>query len=105
MAKTNQDDAFFAGNTRVLQFALTDEDAATPSALDLSGCTVRWAASALDMDGTYDTTAVLRKDSAAAGGVIILDAAAGVARVVIEPEDTAGMSGNYYHELEVVDPE
>lgn len=101
MAQTNQNDTFYANNIRVLEFTLTDEDAEAP--LDLTGCTVRWALSALLIDGSYDTTPVLRKDSVTAGGIVVENASAGTLRVEIEAADTADLSGRYYHELEVLD--
>lgn len=103
MAQTNQDDTFYAGNTRVLQFAITDAEVDPPVPLDLTGCTVQWALSAMLIDGSYDTVAILKKDSAGTDVIIDGDPSTGIVRVRIRPADTAELAGRYYHELEVID--
>lgn len=106
MAKTNQNDTFYAKNTRVLEFTITDdENEDAPSApLDLTGCTVQWALSRINSSGSYSSTPVLRKDSALLGGVVIdSDPSTGVVRVNIDPDDTEDLVGKFYQELEVVD--
>jgi len=97
MTQTNQDVELWAGDTKQLVVTVTD-DAGDPK--DLTGATVRW----ILQGRPADSSPLLDKDNDAKGGVTIVDAAGGVFRVDLSPEDTEELSPRtYYHEAEVTD--
>lgn len=100
MARTDQDDEFYANNPRRLQFTVVDEDNAD-APFDLTSFTVRWAMSKMKPDGSFSTTPALTKTSEGSGGITVTDAAAGELYVDLEDVDSAALHGDYYHELEV----
>jgi hypothetical protein len=101
MAKTNQDDTFYANNQRVLKFTVVDSDNGD-IAFDLTGYTIKWALSKYNSKGAYLTTEILGK-STTGGGVVVTNAAGGLCEVTLDGADTASLSGAYYHELEATD--
>lgn len=92
------DFSMFQGDTRRLNFTLTRADG---SPLDLTGGTLRWQASRLKAPGVFSTMPLLQKTET--NGVEVVDAFNGIVTVTLGPADTLSLSGNLYHELEVVD--
>lgn len=101
MAAINQDDSFYAGNKRTLEFTITNKDVTPEAPLVLTGLTFRWAMSRLNSDGTYSKIPVLTKSST--GGITVINATTGKLKVVLDAADTVGFLGKYHHELEAVD--
>lgn len=99
MAKTGQNDTFYANNLRELEFSVQNEDG---TAFDLTGLSVKWALSKAKTGGDYGTTAILEK-ATGGEGIVVTDAAQGELTVTLDPEDTTTLKGAYYHELEVFD--
>lgn len=88
----------FSGDSMRVNFAITD--ASTGNALDLTGATVRWQMSRAKAVGFSRTPALTKTEG---GGLEIVDAFGGLILVLLDPEDTEGRSGIFYHELEVQD--
>lgn len=88
----------FSGDTMRVNFTITD--ASTGSALDLTGATVRWQMSKAKAIG-FSATPIITKTEG--NGLEITDAFGGLILVNLDPEDTEGRSGNFYHELECID--
>lgn len=90
----------FAGDTKRLNFTLTNGDASgTP--LDISDAVVVWQAS----KGTvarFSAIPVLTK-TVANGGLTIVDELNGQILVELLPADTQALNGNFYHELQLQD--
>lgn len=101
MAAENQNDKFFAGNTRVLAFTLTESDQAGAAALNLTGASVRWAMAPIGLMGAVSNAVAVRKTNG--NGIVVTDPVAGLVEVTLEVPDTASLSGAFYHELEIVD--
>lgn len=94
----------FAGNYRVLEFAVkdldTDPTGATPK--NLTGMVVYWAL-ARTKDGKLNRTPVVEKLSPS-DGVTITNAALGLVEVELVRVDTESLiSGDFYQELEIDD--
>jgi hypothetical protein len=75
------------GDTGVWDIACKDTSG---NPLNLTGAVVSFYAKTNDSDA--DTAAVVHKDSAATGGIVITDAGNGLARVTIDPADTASFT-------------
>jgi hypothetical protein len=92
------DFSLYQGDTRRIHFTITRPDG-TP--VELTGAELRWQASKLKTPGVFSSTAVLQKTEQ--NGITIDDELNGILTVVLDPEDTLNLSGNFYHELESVD--
>lgn len=92
------DFTLFQGDTKRVHFALTRADG-TP--LELTGAQLRWQASKMKGPGVFSPTPVLQKTET--DGIEIDDESGGILTVLIEPEDTIGLSGEFYQELESID--
>jgi hypothetical protein len=88
----------YQGDTKRLNFTITD--ATTGDVFDITGATARWQASRAKTVG-FSSTPLLTKTEEA--GLEITDAIGGAVTVVLDPEDTLNLSGNFYHELEITD--
>lgn len=99
MTLTHQDFPLVAGDSHLIEFAVTENGVAA----DLTGATaLRWGCVKRRADGTFTGAAVVTK--ALGSGVEITDAAGGVIQVTLDPDDTAELpAGAYYHELELTD--
>ena len=87
-------DRYIAGDTYVMQFALTNADS-TP--MDLTNATLKWACAVIDYDGNLGA-AVAEKNEG--NGITITDAVNGACEVEIAPGDISD-NGRYWHEFEV----
>lgn len=85
MAKANL--TLKRGDTGQWEIACT---AKTGGPLNLTGAVLRFYAKASALDA--DSAAVLKKDSAGLGGIVIMDAGNGVARLILNPADTVGLT-------------
>lgn len=100
MARTDQNDTFYAGNKRTLQFTVyNDDNEGVP--LDLTGLTFKWGCAATRFDRSFVEPKLVQKTLA--DGITVIDAAAGRVDVVIAGSDTTSLDGLYYHELEAFD--
>ncbi len=102
MAEKNLTDEMWAGNRKVQQFTVTDQDAAGVP-LDITSLTLKWALSQIDPDTQiFSTTAILEKVTGT--GIIHTDATNGVAQVTLVEADTKNLTpADYHFELEVFD--
>ncbi|TIM16278.1 MAG: hypothetical protein E5Y67_03540 [Mesorhizobium sp.] len=98
MTTQRTDFVMYQGDSKVLSVTVADEDGQVVS---VDGMTIRWQASPV-ITGGFDTTATLKKDNDALGGITTVTEE-GVFEVEIEPEDTESLSGLYYHEAELTD--
>jgi hypothetical protein len=70
----------------------------TLSNTNLTSATITWAIVPLttdftgDLDTVISSSAVVEKDNAGVGGVVITDAAGGVFQVTLDPADTASLT-------------
>ncbi|WP_337102340.1 hypothetical protein [Paenibacillus sp. YIM B09110] len=87
MAAKNQNFEMFAGDTKSVTV--------TVAGVDLTGSTVKWAAK----KSIYNAEPDVYKDTT--DGITLADEGKFV--IALEPEDTAALSGTYYHEAEVTD--
>lgn len=83
-----------AGDTKVLEVAVLDEDGAT---VDISDATIRFQMARF----ATDSAALVSK--AIGSGIAIVSGPAGRFNVTLAPEDTADFSGSYWFEAELVD--
>ena len=93
MTATGQNVTMRSGDTKRLQFTVTD---AAGTAVDLTGATITWVLAA-KLGGTTLLTKTI------GFGITVNDASAGRFHVDLDPADTAALAGTYYHEAEVVD--
>jgi hypothetical protein len=84
-----------AGDTTLLTVAVIDEAGAI---VDLTNATAIW-----QMARTAQTPALLTKTTDANAGITITDPLGGILTVLLDPGDTEGLTGRWYHELEVID--
>ncbi len=98
MTQTGQNVEMFSGDSRTIRFTVTEADGSTP--VDLAGCSAKWRASR-KLSGGFSATPAISK--AIGTGITVTDADAGELQVALAPADTAGLSGRYYHELEITD--
>lgn len=92
MILDNQDIPIYAGDSQLLSVAVTD---ISGNAVDISACTVKWAA-------VRGQTQVIYKDTSN-GGVTIDDATHGKYSVHLLSSDTTNLIGTYYHESIIID--
>lgn len=91
MTEENQDFEQWEGETKTLN--VTEKDNT-----DISGQDITWILA--DEQGE---SPVLTKDNNSNGGVTITDGANGEFEITLEPADTDGISGNFYHECRLSD--
>lgn len=111
MASLNQNDTFYAGNSRVLQYTVVNADAAGSPALDLTAfgtdpADIKWTLVAVASNGSpvVDSPLVEKKRSLGTSSIQITSAATGVLQVKLAPADTANLAPRaYYSELELFD--
>lgn len=97
---TQRDQDFTITSGDVINIRYTTTDVGDEGPLDLTLVTgIQWQASRVRADGTFSSTPKISKDLDS--GVQILDAAGGVVLITLEPQDTAGLKGDYYTELQV----
>lgn len=87
-------DRYIAGDTYIMQFALTNADA-TP--MDLTDATLKWACAIVDGDGNLSAASAQKTEG---NGITITDAVNGACEVEIAPGDIL-TAGKYWHEFEV----
>lgn len=86
------------GDTMRIHFALKRQDG---NPLELVGAELRWQASRLKAPGVFGSTPLLSKTEQ--NGIEIDDDLNGLVTVVLEPQDTINLKGDFYHELESLD--
>jgi hypothetical protein len=96
MALTNQDIVIYAGETKDVNFALSDSD---NNPLNISGTLLAWAfgVNTLDIARGYKSTPTV-------SGITITNASSGWCTVRLNHDDTINYQGNWYHELRIQDP-
>ena len=103
MVVANLTDIIYAGNRRVQQFTVTDEDSVGSPAYDLTGLIVKYALARFSNGAPLKDDPLL--DFATTDGspqVVITVAASGIIEVTLLPADTSGLQpDDYYFELEV----
>jgi hypothetical protein len=101
VAAINQDDTFYAGNKRILEFTIINKDVVPEAPLNLTGITLKWGMSRLNSDGTYSKTPVVQKSTSS--GITVTNAAQGKCSVQLDASDTVNCGGKYHQELEAID--
>jgi hypothetical protein len=91
------DFTLYQGDTR--RIVVTVQDAAGQP-VGLVGVAAKWQAAPGTAD-RFSPTAVITKEIGA--GIEITDGVAGELTISLAPEDTAGLTGTYYHELQITD--
>lgn len=81
------------GDTVALDFSIVD---AAGDAVDLTGAGIRW-----QMARSVRATAILEK--AIGDGITVTSATGGAFTVALDPEDTIGLTGSFYFEVEIID--
>lgn len=94
VAKEGQNFTMYAGNSETLEITATDRN--TKLAIPLSGATIKWV-----MKKGLNGDLVIEKTTDS--GVTITDANNGIFTVSLNPLDTDGKPGGYYHEAQVTD--
>lgn len=105
MVVADQVDTMYAGNRRVLKFAVTDEDNGG-APMDLTGRIVKFALARFDAEGQpLKANPLVDKRSDTSGDIVITSAVGGLVEVTLVPADTASLADAgetaYYFELEV----
>jgi hypothetical protein len=97
MALTSQNDEFYSGDRRSLNFTVKDGNDAV---IDITGATFLWTCrrSVLSADAE-----ISKVSGESPSEIDIVDAANGRVDVEIDPVDTAAISGDFYHELQMTD--
>lgn len=85
----------YAGDDDRLEFTITQSDG---SALDLTNMSIVW-----QLADRAAGPALITKDSANAGEIAVVDTVGGRFDVLLDPADTADLSGSFYHEVELTD--
>jgi len=93
-----------AGNSRTLRFTVENLDVSDESNLD--GATIEWKAikgrfSKMEIVPVDGEATIQKSSTASPGGIQIIDVAARIFEVQLDPEDTVGLGGNFYHEAKV----
>lgn len=86
-----------AGDTISVYVTVPDQDG---QPVNLTGASAIWQA-APGTPRRFASTPVLTK--ATGSGITITNAAAGELRIDLQPGDTAGLVGDFYHELQTTD--
>ena len=90
---TAQNFTMRSGDSKKLNITVTDGAGA---AKDLTGATMIWRL-AVRKHATSEIS------KATASGIAFVSEVSGIAQVTIDPADTAGLDGDYYHEAQVTD--
>lgn len=85
------DASMYSGDTKTLAVVVKDTN---NSVVDISSATITWKA-ARDLHKTAD----IQKDTST--GISITSGTGGAFSVTINPADTVGLAGDFYHEAEV----
>jgi hypothetical protein len=100
---------FIAGDDRTLRFTVTEADGAT--ALDLTGCSLKWELFAWQSGPKYgvpDATATVTKTTGG-GGITVPDPVGGIVEVALAAADTGSLvptgqgTAMHWHELQLTD--
>lgn len=88
----------FRGDTKIFNVEIRKNDGAP---FDLTGSTIRFTAKRIkDEFSTNDTSAIIRKDNAALGGVAIIDALNGKFNISLSSIDTQE-SGTFLYDIQI----
>lgn len=99
MPLKEQNASVFSGDDVSITVTITNE---LGQPLDLSNLTnADWQMSTLRADGTFSRTPSLQKSLSS--GIVILDSANGRLEVTLNSVDTDALSGDFYHELQIID--
>lgn len=107
MATENLTDRMYAGNKRIFEYTVVDEDSSGSPPLNLTPFDLRWAMALSDAESKFSTTPMVEKTVGA--GIAVTDAANGVCQVTLDGSDTLSLTASipdgtpYYFELEVID--
>lgn len=91
---TDQNFEMFEGDTKDIVVTVTDSAGA---AVDLTGAVIAWQ---MARTARSATPAVAKS---VGSGIVITDAPGGICTISLDSSDTGGLSGDFYHELEVTD--
>ena len=97
MALTTQNDSFYSGDHRTFTFTVKDGDAVV---IDITGASFLWTCRRSALSAVAEISKVSGESPSE---IDILVAANGTLVVSIYPSDTAGISGEFYHELQMTD--
>lgn len=90
MTASNQDFTMYSGNSRTLVITIYGDE------VDLIGATIRWILKKTDGDDP-----VLLTKSTTDATILITDSSH--FNILLEPQDTQALKGDYYHECNSVD--
>lgn len=90
----SQDFTMKAGDTRKLNVTIVDEESGTP--LDISSAELSWGFA-------RNVRSEPLVEKAVGSGISIVNGPAGSCRITINPADTQGRKGKFYHELQVTE--
>ena len=99
MALTTQNDEFYSGDHRTLTFTVKD---GADVVVDITGATFLWTVRRSVLSAVAEISLVSGESPSE---IDILVAASGTVQVVLVPTDTAALSGDFYHELQMTDVE
>jgi hypothetical protein len=96
MTMVNQDFTMTAGDTRLIDVDVVDEQGVP---ITMQGAALRWVLKERD----DSTTALLVKTSQPGDGITIPNVLSNICIIRLEAADTVGLAGVYYHDCEIVD--
>lgn len=103
MVVENQTDSMFAGNHRLLNFTLVDQDN-DDAVLDISLLDLKFTLARVSPSGNILVKhPVVEKKSTVVGEITKTDAPNGECQVVLVGDDTETLLGDFYFELEAFD--
>lgn len=91
--KTGQNFLVMSGNSKNIEVTIKDKEG---NAVDLTGATVKWLVHSSGTQRVYKDTA---------NGILITDAENGEILISLLSSDTSSLSGEYSHELKIIDSE
>lgn len=91
---TDQNFEMFQGDDKDLVITVTDSAGA---AVDLTGAAIAWQMARTARSATPNVS------KSVGSGIVITDAPGGICTISLDPTDTEGLTGDFYHELEVTD--
>jgi hypothetical protein len=93
MGTIRQSFVMTAGNTKKMNVTITN---AVGQAIDLTGVSLTWVLKRM-------VTSPITLEKTNASGITITDPKKGKCTIVLQPADTKNLSGNMYHELQLID--
>lgn len=87
-----RDFTMFSGDTKTLAVSVTEESDNSPT--NIENATVAWKVAR-----SLKTAAVISKSTSS--GITITSGTLGLLEITLDPADTASLSGDYMHELQI----